>query len=126
MPASLVVPSDTRSPSKVETATGTPGIIRGPYALGGSNAPSSQTNTDRDVDWALAMQVASKARTKTTVTDKAVLDTARDINEEEIWGIMNEREAARRTSEFSKLGSLQALRYLERQKMHVEETEDTQ
>ena len=57
-----------------------------------------------------------------TITyDKAVLDTVRDINEEEIWGILSEREEARRTSEFSKLGNLQVLRYLESKKMHSEE-----
>lgn len=58
-----------------------------------------------------------------TITyDKAVLDTSRDIiNEEEIWGILSEREEARRTSEFSKLGNLQVLRYLESKKMHSEE-----
>ena len=58
-----------------------------------------------------------------TITyDKAVLDTSRDINEEEVWGILNEREEARRTAEFSKLGNLQVLRYLEQKKMHKEDT----
>ena len=60
-----------------------------------------------------------------TITyDKAVHDTKRDINEEEIWGILgilSEREEARRISEFSKLGNLQVLRYLESKKMHSEE-----
>jgi hypothetical protein len=56
-----------------------------------------------------------------TVTyDKALLETSRDINEEEVWGILSEREEARRTYEFSKLGSLQVLRYLEGKKMHQE------
>lgn len=60
-----------------------------------------------------------------TITyDKATLDTQRDINEEEIWGILGEREQSRRTAEFARLGNLQVLRYLERQKMHTEE--DTQ
>ncbi len=53
--------------------------------------------------------------------DKAVLDTQRDINEEEVWGILRAREQARRTAEFSKLGNIQVLRYLERQKMHPDE-----
>ncbi len=57
-----------------------------------------------------------------TITyDKAVLDTQRDIDEEEIWGILGEREAARRAAEFSRLGNLQVLRYLERKLMHSEE-----
>ena len=56
-----------------------------------------------------------------TITyDKALLETSRDINEEEVWGILGEREEARRTSEFSKLGNIQVLRYLEQQKMHQE------
>lgn len=60
-----------------------------------------------------------------TITyDKALLETARDINEEEVWGILQEREEARRTYEFSRLGNLQVLRYLEQQKMHREEPED--
>jgi hypothetical protein len=61
-----------------------------------------------------------------TITyDKAVLDTSRDIDEEEIWGILGEREEARRTAEFSKLGNIQVLRYLESKKMHSEEEEET-
>ncbi len=61
-----------------------------------------------------------------TITyDIAVLETTRDINEEAVWGILSEREEARRTSEFSKLGNLQVLRYLEEQKMD-KSSEDTQ
>ena len=61
-----------------------------------------------------------------TITyDKALLETSRDINEEEVWGILGEREEARRTYEFSKLGNLQVLRYLEGKKMH-QEPEDEQ
>jgi len=52
--------------------------------------------------------------------DKAVLKLERDINEEALWGILNEREESRRNAEFSKLGNLQVLRYLETQKMHQE------
>jgi hypothetical protein len=59
-----------------------------------------------------------------TITyDKALLETSRDINEEEVWGILGEREEARRTSEFSKLGNIQVLRYLEQQTMHQEPDE---
>jgi hypothetical protein len=53
--------------------------------------------------------------------DKALLDTTRDIDEEDVWGILGEREEARRQSEFAKLGNIQVLRYLEQKKMHVEE-----
>lgn len=55
------------------------------------------------------------------VYDKAVLNLERDIDEEALWGIMNQREESRRTAEFAKLGNLQVLRYLESQKMHNEE-----
>jgi hypothetical protein len=56
-----------------------------------------------------------------TITyDRAVLESTRDINEEEVWGILSEREESRRTAEFSKLGNLQVLRYLEAKKMHQE------
>lgn len=56
----------------------------------------------------------------TMTYDKAVLNLERDIDEEALWGILNEREEARRTAEFSKLGNLQVLRYLESKKMHKE------
>jgi hypothetical protein len=59
-----------------------------------------------------------------TVTyDLAILETTRDINEEEVWGILTEREQARRTYEFSRLGNLQVLRYLESRKIHQEPDE---
>ncbi len=52
-----------------------------------------------------------------------MVEVQRDINEEEIWGILNEREQARRTAEFSKLGTMQVMRYLESKKMHTEDSE---
>lgn len=55
--------------------------------------------------------------------DKAVMSLESDIDDEALWGILGDREATRRTSEFEKLGARQVLRYLERQKMHVDETE---
>jgi hypothetical protein len=62
-----------------------------------------------------------------TITyDEAVLDGARDINEEEVWGILSEREQARRTAEFSRLGNIQVLRYLESKKMDSSEEADMQ
>ncbi len=56
----------------------------------------------------------------TIIYDKAINDLERDIDEEAIWGIMTEREEARRTAEFERLGHLQVLRYLESKKMHVD------
>jgi hypothetical protein len=57
----------------------------------------------------------------TMTFDKALLETDRDIDEEAIWGILGEREDARRQSEFRRLGNIQVLRYLEEKKMHKEE-----
>jgi hypothetical protein len=57
------------------------------------------------------------------VYDKAVLDLDTDVNNEEVWGILGEREESRRTSEFEKLGELQVLRALEKKKMHPVEEE---
>ena len=50
--------------------------------------------------------------------DLAVLSLESDVNDEEIWGILEQREEARRTAEFERLGNVQVLRYLEQQKMH--------
>jgi len=56
------------------------------------------------------------------VYDEAVLGGLdSDIDDEAIWGILNEREEARRTNEFERLGNIQVLRYLEQQKMHQDE-----
>jgi hypothetical protein len=56
------------------------------------------------------------------VFDKAVLDINRDIIDEEVWGIVQQREEARRNAEMRRLGNIQVMRYLETQKMHKEET----
>ncbi len=53
--------------------------------------------------------------------DKGVLTLERDIEDEEIWGIMEAREDARRAAEGRRLGNLQVLRYLEKKKQHVEQ-----
>lgn len=50
--------------------------------------------------------------------DKAVLDIERDIDDEQVWGILQERESNRRAAELRRLGNLQILRYLEEKKMH--------
>jgi hypothetical protein len=52
------------------------------------------------------------------VYDLAVLTLESDVDDEEIWGILEQREEARRTAEFERLGNVQVLRYLEQQKMH--------
>jgi len=53
-----------------------------------------------------------------TITyDKAILDTTRDINDEAIWGILQQRQEARRLAELKRLGNVQVLRFLEQQKM---------
>jgi hypothetical protein len=50
--------------------------------------------------------------------DRAVLQLERDINDESVWGILQERERSRREAELRNLGSIQVLRYLEQRKMH--------
>ncbi len=49
--------------------------------------------------------------------DKAVLSLQRDIDDESIWHILQNRQAARRAAELRRLGNLQVLRYLEKMKM---------
>jgi hypothetical protein len=49
--------------------------------------------------------------------DKAIIDTTRDINDEAIWGILQQRNEARRLAELRRLGTVQVLRFLEQQKM---------
>lgn len=55
-----------------------------------------------------------------TITyDKAVLVVERDIDEEAVWGILQEREDSKRSAEFERLGQDQVLRYIEQKKMHT-------
>jgi hypothetical protein len=49
--------------------------------------------------------------------DKALITTERDINDEAIWGIIQQRNEARRLAELKRLGGSQVLRFLEQQKM---------
>jgi hypothetical protein len=49
--------------------------------------------------------------------DKAVLDSERDINDEAIWGILQARAEARRIAELKRLGNVQVLQFIEKQKM---------
>ncbi len=60
------------------------------------------------------------------VYDKAVLTLERDIEDEAIWGILQQREEARRNSELSRLGNLQVLRYLESQLIDDPSTREDQ
>ncbi len=53
--------------------------------------------------------------------DLAWQDSELDINDEQVWGIMQQREDARRKAEIRRLGNLHILRYLEQKKMYKEE-----
>ena len=55
------------------------------------------------------------------IYDKAELTTERDIADEDLWGIVTRREAARQTFEMSRFGGKQVNRYLEKAKMATEE-----
>ncbi|MCK5154641.1 MAG: flagellar protein, partial [Spirochaetales bacterium] len=50
--------------------------------------------------------------------DLAVLPGVDDIDNEELWGILGEREESRRTAEWNKLGEKQVLRALEDKLLH--------
>jgi hypothetical protein len=54
------------------------------------------------------------------IYDKAVLDTDRDINDENLWHIIYDRETARKIWEMERFGQNQVLRYLEQQKQATE------
>lgn len=54
--------------------------------------------------------------------DKAILNLQRDIDDEATWGILQQREQARRNAELKRLGYIQVLRYLESKKMVDEST----
>ncbi|GHV24867.1 flagellar filament outer layer protein [Spirochaetia bacterium] len=54
------------------------------------------------------------------IYDKAVLDTERDIDDEAQWGIVRDREAAKKVYEMEQFGQNQVLRYLESQKQATE------
>jgi hypothetical protein len=53
--------------------------------------------------------------------DLALLETQRDINDEAIWGILTARQEARKRAELRRVGDMQVLRSLEKEKMHKEE-----
>jgi hypothetical protein len=54
------------------------------------------------------------------IYDKAVLDTDRDIDDEALWGIIRDRETAKKVYEMEQFGHIQVLRYLESQKQATE------
>ncbi|MDR0323752.1 MAG: flagellar filament outer layer protein FlaA [Treponema sp.] len=54
------------------------------------------------------------------IYDLAVLDTDRDINDEALWHIIQDRETARKVFEMERFGHNQVLRYLEAQKQATE------
>jgi hypothetical protein len=56
------------------------------------------------------------------IYDKAVLDTDRDIDDESIWHIIQDRETARKVWEMERFGQNQVLRYLDIQKQATEST----
>ncbi|OJF75984.1 MAG: flagellar protein [Treponema sp. CETP13] len=55
------------------------------------------------------------------IYDKAVLETDRDIDDEDIWNIVTESEAKKQAWEMSNFGQLQVNRFIEKNKM-AEET----
>ncbi|MDR2476968.1 MAG: flagellar filament outer layer protein FlaA [Treponema sp.] len=54
------------------------------------------------------------------IYDKAVLDTERDIEDEGLWHIIQDRETARKVWEMERFGQNQVLRYLDAQKQASE------
>jgi hypothetical protein len=54
------------------------------------------------------------------IYDKAVIETDRDIDDEGLWNIIQDRETARKNAEMSRFGQQQVLRYLEAQKKATE------
>ncbi len=54
------------------------------------------------------------------IYEKAILTLATDIDDESSWGILNERERARRAAEIRRVGSMQVLRFLEHKKKALE------
>jgi hypothetical protein len=54
------------------------------------------------------------------IYDKAVLDTDRDIDDENLWGIIRDREEAKKAFEMERFGHNQVLRYLDLQRQATE------
>jgi len=54
------------------------------------------------------------------IYDKAMLDSDRDIDDEAIWSIINDRETAKKIFEMERFGQNQILRFLDAQKQAKE------
>ncbi|MBR3812393.1 MAG: flagellar protein, partial [Spirochaetaceae bacterium] len=54
------------------------------------------------------------------IYDKAVLTTERDIADEDIWGIVSDREKAKQKLEMTNFGQKQVYRFLEAEKQATE------
>ena len=55
------------------------------------------------------------------IYDKAVLNSDRDIADEDLWGIIKKKEDAKQAGEMARFGDKQVTRYLEKQKQAVED-----
>ena len=55
------------------------------------------------------------------IYDKAILQSDRDIADEDIWGIIGKKETARQNAEMAKFGNKQVNRYLEKAKLAAED-----
>ncbi len=56
------------------------------------------------------------------IYDLAVMNADRDIDDEDLWGIITKKERDRQNFEMSKFGNKQVNRYIEKQKMATEDT----
>ena len=56
------------------------------------------------------------------IYDLAVLSADRDIDDEDLWGIIGQKEQARQNNEMSRFGNKQVNRFIEQEKMATEET----
>lgn len=56
------------------------------------------------------------------IYDLAVLSADRDIDDEDLWGIIGKKEQARQNNEMSRFGNKQVNRFIEQEKMATEET----
>jgi len=54
------------------------------------------------------------------IYDKAVLNTVRDFEDEDLWGIHTKKENERKQLEVNRFGGVQVLRFLEQEKMATE------
>ena len=55
------------------------------------------------------------------IYDKAVLNSDRDIADEDLWGIIKKKEDAKQAGEMARFGDKQVNRYLEKQKQAIED-----